>query len=95
MFHQGKQCIISSTKTCKIKKQELNSTTVSQTNAIASRKWKKVKADDKEKKKHTDLCKTEKRRYRDNLQRCREDHIHEVEIINQQKSIIGQNKRQL
>ena len=40
---------------CNLKKQELNSTTVSQTKAITSREWKKVKAYGQEKKKHTDL----------------------------------------
>ena len=85
MFHQGKQCTISSRKTCKIEKKEWKSTTVSQTKAITWREWKKVKADKKEKKKHTDYYKTEKRRYRDNLQRCLEHHIQKVKIIKQHK----------
>lgn len=37
------------------RKKELKGATVSQANAIKSRKWKKVKADDKEMKKYSDL----------------------------------------
>ena len=67
------------------KKNELKGATVSQASTIMLSGWKKVKVNDKEIKKYSDLCEAKKQRYEEDLQRYKEDHIDKVEIINLHK----------
>ena len=66
-------------------KKELQGVPVSKASAIISKEWKKVKASEKKMKKYKDLYEEEKQRHEEALQRCQEDHMDEMEIINLHK----------
>ena len=66
-------------------KKGLQGVPVSKESAIIPKEWKKVKASDKRMKKYRDLYEKEKQRHEEALQRCQEDNIDEMEIINLHK----------
>ena len=63
-------------------KKGLQGVPVSKESAIIRKEWKKVKASDKRMKKYRDLYEEEKERHEEALQRCQEDNMDEMEIIN-------------
>ena len=66
-------------------KKRLQGVPVSKASAIMLNEWKKVKASDKRMKKYRDLYGKEKQRHEEALQRCQEDNMDEMEIINLHK----------
>ena len=60
------------------RKKELKGVIVSQANAITSRKWKKVKSNEKKMKKYSDLHEVKKQLYEEDLQRYQEDYVGKV-----------------
>ena len=76
-------------------KKKLKGTTASQASYILSRKWKMVKANDKEIFKYRHLYKAEKQGYLKNLQWYQKYHINKVKIINYTKGAIREVQRQV
>ena len=66
-------------------KKELQSVSVSKVSAIVSKHWKKVKDSNKKMKKYKDIYEKEKRRHEEAQQKCQENHVDEMEIINLHK----------
>ena len=66
-------------------KKELQGVPVSKASGIMSKEWKKVKASEGKMEKYKDLYEEEKQRNEGALQRCREDHMNEMEITNLHK----------